>query len=431
MYVTARGIFRANLDGSDVETIVPSLPGPQDIALDVANSMIYWVDPQSDKIHRARMDGSRVEDLVTSGLSQPEGLTLDLQGRKMYWADALTRKIQRANLDGSGVEDIVTGLRRPYSVAFDSINRMIYWTDEGVGRIQRANPDGSSVETVVDRAGRGGRGPFGLVLEVTVQPRRQTFSDTLTSGGQGPEMVVIPAGTFRMGCLNDDGDCGSHGFPQEKPVHQVSIRSFALSKYEVTFDQWEECVSAGGCTHHPGDQGWGRGNRPVININWHDAQEYVAWLSAQTGEDYRLPSEAEWEYAARAGTETKYSWGNDLPSNLANCRSDCGDPFGHTASVGSFPANPWGLHDMHGNVWEWTEDCLHSDYNGAPTDGRAWTSRSCLRRAQDGVSLERVLRGGAYDYPAYGIRSAIRGSQGENDRRYLQNDGFRVARSLP
>ena len=432
MYVTARGIFRANLDGSGVETIVPSLPRPQDIALDVANSMIYWVDHSSDKIRRAHMDGSGVEDLVTSGLALPEGLTLDLQGGKMYWADAETRKIQRANLDGSGVEDVLTGLRRPYSVAFDSINRKIYWTDDRAGRIQRANLDGSSVETVVDGAGRGGRGPFGLHILGRSETTGETFSDTLSSGGQGPEMVVIPTGSFRMGCLNDDGDCGSHGFAQEKPVHQVSIRSFALSKYEVTFDQWEECVSAGGCTHQPSDQGWGRGSRPVINVNWQDAQEYVAWLSRETGRTYRLPTEAEWEYAARAGTETKYSWGNEIPPNLANCRDDCGDSFDeHTAPVGSFPANPWGLHDMHGNVWEWMEDCLHTDYNGAPTDGSAWTSGACRRTAHDGVSLARIARGGAYDRPAYGIRSAIRGSQGENDRQYLQNDGIRVARSLP
>ena len=130
-------------------------------------------------------------------------------------------------------------------------------------------------------------------------------------------MVVIPAGRFRMGCLSDDGCyCRSN----EKPVREVVIASFALSKHEVTFAQWDACVSGGGCGHHlPNDQGWGRTDRPVVNVSWEDAQSYVSWLSRETGEAYRLPTEAEWEYAARAGTTTKYSWGNEIGVNRANC----------------------------------------------------------------------------------------------------------------
>ena len=143
------------------------------------------------------------------------------------------------------------------------------------------------------------------------------FRDALRSGGEGPEMVVIPAGRFRMGCLSNDDACRD----DEKPVREVVIASFALSKHEVTFAQWDACVSGGGCGgHRPEDVGWGRADRPVVNVSWEDAQSYVSWLSRQTGEEYRLPTEAEWEYAARAGTTTKYSWGNEIGKNRANCR---------------------------------------------------------------------------------------------------------------
>ena len=245
----------------------------------------------------------------------------------------------------------------------------------------------------------------------------ETFADSLTSGGQGPEMVVIPAGSFRMGCLNDDGDCESREFP----VHTVRVPRFALSKYTVTFEQWDACVDAGGCRgYRPSDAGWGRGLRPVIHVNWHDAQSYVSWLSQQTGEEYRLPSEAEWEYAARAGTETKYHWGDEIGVNRANCKG-CGSQWDsrQTAPVGSFDPNTWGLHDMHGNVWEWTEDCLNDSYEGAPSDGIAWTSGDCSRPVQ---------RGGAWGYNTWLLRAAKRGGNTASHR--YHGLGFRVARTL-
>ena len=204
--------------------------------------------------------------------------------------------------------------------------------------------------------------------------------------GEPLAMVVVPAGRFRMGWLSDDGDC--HG--DEKPVREVVIASFALSKHEVTFAQWDACVSSGGCGgHRADDRGRGRADRPVINVNWEHAQSYVSWLSRETGEEYRLPTEAEWEYAAQAGTTTKYSWGNEIGENRANC-DGCGSRWddSETAPVGSFPANAWGLHDMHGNVWEWVRDCWNGSYAGAPVDGSAWLSGNCSGR---------VLRGGSWD----------------------------------
>ena len=162
--------------------------------------------------------------------------------------------------------------------------------------------------------------------------------------GEPLAMVVVPAGEFRMGCLSDGGDCDG----SEKPVREVVIASFALSKHEVTVAQWGACVSSGGCGgYRPDDRGWGWdcgwADCPVMNVSWEDAQSFVSWLSRETGEEYRLPTEAEWEYAARAGTTTKYNWGNEIGENRANC-DGCGSRWddSETAPVGSFPANAWG-----------------------------------------------------------------------------------------
>ena len=259
--------------------------------------------------------------------------------------------------------------------------------------------------------------PGGLYDDISGTPSGEPFRDPLASGGQGPEMAIIQAGRFQMGCVSDM-DCGS----DQMPVHGVSIpRAFALSKYEVTFANWEACVNAGSCDgYRPDDRGWGRGNRPVINVALLDAQEYVQWLSSETGENYRLPSEAEWEYAVRSGSSTKYSWGNDVGRNRANCwNEECGDEFEFTAPVGSFPANPWGLHDMHGNVAELTQDCSNSSYDGAPSDGSAWEKGDCEMR---------VARGGSYVDLARFIRSADRLNVDSGFR--SDRLGFRVAREV-
>ena len=240
-----------------------------------------------------------------------------------------------------------------------------------------------------------------------------TFRESLRSGGEGPDMVVVPAGRFRMGCLSNDDDC----FDYEKPVREVSIpAAFALSVYEVTFEDYDRFTYP----NKVGDRGWGRGRRPVINVSWDDAQEYVAWLSAETGAEYRLPSEAEWEYAARAGTTTKYAWGDEVGSNRANCVG-CGSRWDgqQTAPVGSFAPNGFGLYDMHGNVWEWVEDCANLGYGGAPSNGAAWLSGDCS---------ERVLRGGSWYFNPRNLRAANRVWLPTGNR-FIFN-GFRVARTL-
>ena len=226
------------------------------------------------------------------------------------------------------------------------------------------------------------------------------------------QMVAIPAGKFRM------GDLSGVGGSDEKPVHSVTVPAFKLGKHEVTFAQWDACVADGGCGGYtPDDEGWGRGDRPVINVSWDDIQSFIAWVNHRTGGKFRLPTEAEWEYAARAGTRTKYSWGNDIGTNRANC-DGCGSQWDNdrTTPVGSFPANPWGLHDMHGNVWEWVQDCWNDSYNGAPTDGSARTSGDCALR---------VIRGGSwYSFPGY-LRSASRSRIGRSYR--SNSSGFRLA----
>ena len=228
-------------------------------------------------------------------------------------------------------------------------------------------------------------------------PKRavEVFRDTLRSGGQGPEMVVLPTGRFRM------GDLDGSGAPSERPVRTVTIsRPIAMGKYPVTFEEYDRFVSATGAAR-PADNDWGRGTRPVIDVSQEDAKAYAVWLSEQTGKRYRLPSEAEWEYAARAGTTTRYSWGDDIGRNRANC-DRCGSEWDNkqTAPVGSFAANPFGLYDMHGNVDEWVEDCWHDNYEGAPSDGSAWTTGCDESQA--------VMRGGSWEDVPSRLRSASR-----------------------
>lgn len=236
--------------------------------------------------------------------------------------------------------------------------------------------------------------------------------------GECPQMVVVPGGRFTMGSPgSEEGRYGDEG-----PQHRVTIPAIAVGVYEVTFAEWEACVSAGGCGgYRPNDWGWGRGSRPVINVSWEDAQAYVSWLSRRSGFLYRLLSESEWEYVARAGTTTRYWWGDSVGRDRANC-GECGSGWDGemTAPVGSFSANRYGLHDVSGNVWEWVEDCWHGDYVGAPSDGSAWTS--------GGDCSLRVLRGGSWSNYPRDLRSASRLRTSAGLR--LAFSGFCVSRTL-
>jgi formylglycine-generating enzyme required for sulfatase activity len=252
-----------------------------------------------------------------------------------------------------------------------------------------------------------------LVASGVLGPRGGTVTEILPRDCvECPEMVVVPAGSFMRGSPEDE----EGRWHAEGPQREVTIAEpFAIGEYEVTFNEWDACVKAGGCNGYDPSSPWGRGQRPVINVSWNDAQAYVSWLKEKTGEGYRLPSEAEWEHAARADTTTRYSWGNDIRPENANY----GSSVGGTTAVGSYPDNPWGLSDMHGNVWEWVEDCWNETYRGAPEDGSAWTAGNCSHR---------VVRGGSWNDGARYLRSAYR-IRYEPDIR-SSTLGFRVARTL-
>lgn len=247
-----------------------------------------------------------------------------------------------------------------------------------------------------------------------------------------PAMVVVPAGQFIMG--SPPSETGRSG--DEGPPHKVAIaRPFAVGKFEVSFDEWQACIAERACGQLD-DSGFGRGSRPVINVSYDQAVGYTEWLSDKTGKKYRLLSEAEWEYAARAGSDRSRYWGsapdracqfanvNDQTSKRVNNFSwegfDCDDGYAKTAPVGQFKPNAFGLYDMLGNVWEWVEDCYNASYEGAPSDGSAWSTGDCSRR---------VRRGGSWIIIPAVVRSAKRNRSVPSKR---DDDlGFRVARTLP
>ncbi|MGV7216100.1 SUMF1/EgtB/PvdO family nonheme iron enzyme [Bradyrhizobium sp. UFLA05-112] len=223
-----------------------------------------------------------------------------------------------------------------------------------------------------------------------------------TAQVQEPEMIAIRAGSFAMGSNED---------PTERPIHQVAIKPFAIGKYPVTVREWNECAAAKAC----GFTATGKDDAAVTNVSWTDAQQYAGWLAQATKKPYRLPSEAEWEYAARGGTQTKYWWGDKPQSGMAACK-DCGDVSAdQPVKVGSFKPNPFGLYDMGGGVDQWVADCWHKNYQGAPADGSAWS----------GDCTSHVLRSGSWKNDARYVRPANRDSYDTNVR--YPTHGFRIA----
>jgi formylglycine-generating enzyme required for sulfatase activity len=268
------------------------------------------------------------------------------------------------------------------------------------------------------------------------QSAGEIYQDRLQDGSKGPQMVWIAAGSFQMGDIQGGGY-------DEKPVHRVSItQDFAMGRYEVTVGEFRQFVNATGYRTDAEKKGscysWKQGwknikganwrspgfsqndNHPVVCVSWNDAMAYAKWLSQQTGKQYSLPSEAQWEYAARAGTETKYWWGNNIGKNRANCNG-CGSRWDKksTAPVGSFAPNSFGLYDTVGNVWEWCADPWHNNYKGAPTDGQVWSG---------GDESYRVLRGGSWNNLPRSARTAFRNWDSSD----VRNDifGFRVVSSV-
>ena len=241
-------------------------------------------------------------------------------------------------------------------------------------------------------------------------PPRQTGQREFRDCAHCPVMVSLPGGSFEMGSNEDYS---------ERPPHRVTLRPFALGKFEVTVAEWNACGAAGACSYKPPGVA-AADSRPVTNLSWSDASQYVQWLRKQTGKPYRLPSESEWEYAAAAGSTAHYSWGDQPGIGKADCRG-CGGHYDEhqPTNIGSFPANAWDLHDMLGGVAEWVGDCWHLSYKGAPSDGAAWTDRYCAKH---------VLRGGSWMNPPSDITVRVRNFY-DTSVRYIGN-GMRVALSL-
>ena len=327
----------------------------------------------------------------------------------------------QAEADWTRAEDVKTlavyqaHLARFHTCAFATLARSRIEQLQGQPAVP--NPCGG-VATAVSLSTRSAQ-PLSSAESCALKPK-----DAFRECDKCPEMVVVPAGTFMMGSPADEQE----RFEDEGPQHRVTIgRQFAVGRFSVTFDEWEACVADGGCDRYrPDDKKWGRGRRPVINVSWKDAKNYVAWLSRRTGNTYDLLSEAEREYVTRAGTTTPFWTGMTISTSQANyngTRAYGGGRTGEfrqkTLPVDSFAPNPWGLYQVHGNVWDWTKDCDHGSYKDAPEDGLAWETGDCSRR---------IIRGGSWSFVPKIIRSAKR-DRLAIDRRD-DSIGFRVARTL-
>ena len=333
-----------------------------------------------------------------------EQVVLDKQRREQVVLDKQRR--EQAALDKQRREQAALDKQRREQVALDKQRREQAVLDKQ-RREQVALDKQRREQAVLDKQRREQ-----AALEKQRQERQsgRRFKDCAAC----PEMVVVPTGSFIMGSSSSEKGRDS----DEGPQHRVRIaQPFAVGVYEVTFAEWDACVSAGGCNgHSPADRGWGRGQYPVIYVSWNDAQAYVKWLSNETGKRYRLLSEAEWEYVARAGTETPFHFGMTISTDQANYNRNY---RAQTVEAGSFPSNGYGLHDVHGNVDEWVQDCWNDSYLGAPTDGSAWTSGDCSGR---------VLRGGSWDSKHRNLHLADR-DWGPTNYRSIRT-GFRVARTF-
>jgi formylglycine-generating enzyme required for sulfatase activity len=284
-------------------------------------------------------------------------------------------------------------------------NAMAAPLPKSAGRVH----DAASIEAISKSAVTAQRNdviPVAIIATVLPEPG-EIFRDCPDC----PELVVVPPGEFEM---------GSRAAPYEMPPHRVTIaKPFAIERRETTFGEWDACVADGGCKFRPDDRGWGRGDQPVIGVSWEDVKAFTGWLGRKTGRSYRLPSEAEWEYSARAGTTSTFWWGNDVGKSNANCDNCDAAPPRKTLPAGSFRPNGFGLYDTAGNAYEWVEDCWNDTYSKAPKDGTAWTTGQCSQR---------VLRGGSFANKSSAATSAAR-FRYDIDVRYYAN-GFRVARDL-
>jgi formylglycine-generating enzyme required for sulfatase activity len=384
-----------------------------------------WVAPRDVK------PGLTYPAQIVKAIRESDGLVLLVTPGANDSPDVL-QEVQRAHIERKTIAPvIVAGANASDDLDFFiSVRHQIPWTDAGGTAASLArvfSPPAAPTQ------------PTGREQPPTAPdpPRKpgEVWRDVIPGlpDSAAPEMVMLPPGSFIMGAPHNEWGATD----AEQPQHEVRfVRAPALGKYPVTFAEWDAALASGAELTRPDDEGWGRDRRPVLNVSWHDAQAYLAWLNDKlrlTGQPnaYRLPSEAEWEYACRAGTTTPYFFGETIATTQATFdRRDIAalgkrsEHLEKTTLVGSYTANSFGLHDMHGNVWEWCDDCWNASYHGAPVDGSVWTQGDCASRVVRGGSWRSLTRG---ERSAY-VRSAYRGRSACEQRSH--NSGFRLARSL-
>jgi len=416
-------------------SLVALSKAPDGLALDLADTGLT----NADLRRLAEVSGLRaldisdnrdVTDLGPLGdLARLE--SLDISGTQVTDLSPLSRltDLRRLNVSSTPVSDVapVAGLRQLEELNLSRTKVKDLSPLEGLTTLRMLALDGLGITGF----NADGRIRDLKVLQDPVRSKPGPAGEAFRDCPECPQMVVVPADSFVMGSPASEVGRGD----DEGPQHTVKItQPFAVGKYEVRFDEWMLCVQDGVCKA-PSDEGWGRGPRPVINVSWDDAQQYVAWLTKKSGQPYRLLSEAEWEYAARAGTTASRYWGDGEEGACAYAsvydkrgketyrfnwdNFTCDDGYAATAPVGMFQPNNFGLHDMLGNVWEWTEDCYQPSYNGGPSDGSAWVTED---------SRSRVVRGGGWDFGPRLVRSAFRYGYFADFR--FDVLGFRVARTL-
>ena len=396
------------------------------IILDACRNNPYRGFSRSASRGLARLDAPKGSYIVFA--TAPGDVAADGAGDNSPFTTALSQYVATPGLNveqiikrvGRSVSKVTGGRQRPWLSS--SVYEDFFPAGRGVGKW--ASVTSKALSNAVGGGKQKGITPASVApAKAGTAKAKGTFRDC----AQCPEMTVVPADRFKMGSLNPAFEDRN-----QKPSRDVTIgKSFAVGRFEVTFDQWEACAMGRGCArYNPKDEGWGRGKRPVIRVNWLDAITYIEWLKQKTGKPYRLLTEAEWEYVARAGSKTLFSVGDTLTTFQANFdgrRSFNNGPKGtllaQTQPVGSYKPNAFGLYDVHGNVWEWVADCYHRTYEGAPTNGKPRTLPARGHRCH-----RRVLRGGSFNRGGRYARSSVRYSQSATIR--SRETGFRVARDL-
>lgn len=397
-------------------------------ALDAQGWSIWW-DPQLQA-------GEYFDDVIEEALVAAKCVVVLWSKRAVksrFVKDEATYALEKGILVPAQIEDVGLPFRfanihtvqlfgwdgseedTAYQHLTDAIKAVIGAASKATDDVRSLRPEGS--RSHVRLRPTSNEPAVGAVEPERIEPGTE-FRDLLGDGSQGPLMLAIPAGKFRM---------GDESYPDETPVHDVNIsKGFAVGKFPITFQEYDYFASSTNRSL-PDDKGWGRYQRPVINVSWHDAIAYVTWLCEQTDAQYRLLSEAEWEYIGRAGTDTPFWWGSDIQEYAGHLKSSRIISFPRlfnkkTTPVGGLPANPFGIHDTSGNVFEWVSDLWHQKYVGAPLDGSPWLN------ADGGDLARRVMRGGAWDANPNFMRSAAR-HKFHPGLQYA-HVGFRVARDL-